>query len=186
MIWAAYIPIFYDLPHCSTPINMHARTHAQLFFYLLSLQVQFCQCYQSNIVGPETQSHLSVVWRWWLASERGGHMQTGMYNCKPNPTLPPSNPFSSFYLTLVLFFPLPIVSPPPRSNLVSSLCLCLFISGLRRLPGWSFWCGEALWSTTGPGEISSQTLWRPQWTPHCFALRELLGVSVVMIQEGQE
>lgn len=39
-------------------------------------------------------------------------MQTGMYNCKPNPTLPPSNPFSSFYLTLVLFFqPAHSVSP---------------------------------------------------------------------------
>lgn len=42
-------------------------------------------------------------------------MQTGMYNCNPNPSLPPSNPFSSFYLTLVFFFPLPIVSPPPIS-----------------------------------------------------------------------
>lgn len=108
-------------------------------------------------------------------------MQTGMYNCKPNPTLPPSNPFSSFYLTLVLSFPLPIVSPPPRSNLVSSLSLCLSISGLHHLPGWSFWCGEASWSTTGPDEILSQTPWRPPWMPRCSALHGLLGVSVVMI-----
>lgn len=42
-------------------------------------------------------------------------MQTGMYNCNPNPSLPPSNPFSSFYLNLVLFFPLSIVSPRPIS-----------------------------------------------------------------------
>lgn len=109
-------------------------------------------------------------------------MQTGMYTCKPNPTLPPSNPFSSFYLTLVLFVPQPTVSAPPRSNLVSSLSPCLSISGRHHLPGWSFWCGEASWSTTGPDEISSQTPWRPQWTPRCSALHGLRGVSVVMIQ----
>lgn len=101
-----------------------------------------------------------------------------------NPTLvPPSNTFSSFYLTLVLFFPLPIVSLPPVSFPLSSLTL-LSISGLHRLPGWSFWCGEALWSTTGPDEISSRTPWRLQWTPRCFALRVLLGVSVVTKQES--
>lgn len=108
-------------------------------------------------------------------------MQTGMYKCKANPSLPPSNLFSSFYLTLVLFFPLPIVSAPPRSNLLSSLSRCLSISDLHHPPGWSFWCGEASWSTTGPDEISSQTPWRPPWTPHCSALHGHLGVSVVMI-----
>lgn len=49
-------------------------------------------------------------------------MQTGMYSCKPNPTLPPSNPFFSFYLTLVLFFPF----TPPRSNLGSSSFLFVY------------------------------------------------------------